>query len=115
MLGDIESDAHGLRKLYVGQNNPHFQKEVAAAVKRFQKAKPHKPVPKYWQAHFLVLGLKARSYMRPVAKRGGKIVLKVPFKLVPPGASPPVESKPEIVHSVQDHDLFGPFQKNPTL
>ena len=69
MLGDIESDAHGLRKQCVGQNNPHFQKEVAAAVKRFQKAKPHKPVPKYWQAHCRVLGLKARSYMGPVATR----------------------------------------------
>jgi len=92
--------AHGLRKLYVGQNKPHFQKEVAAAVTRFQKAKPLKPVPKYRQAHFRVLGLKARSYMGPVAKRGGNIVLKVlPFKLVPPGASPPVESKPEIVQS----------------
>ena len=25
LVGDIEADAHGLRKLYVGQNNPHFQ------------------------------------------------------------------------------------------
>ena len=100
LVGDIEADAHGLRKLYVGQNNPHFQTEVAAAATRFQKAKPFKPVPKYWQAHFRVLGLKARSYMGPVAKRGGNIVLKVlPFKLVPPGASPPVESKSEIVQS----------------
>ena len=46
LVGDIEADAHGLRKLYVGQNNPHFPKEVAA-VTRFQKAKPLKPVPKY--------------------------------------------------------------------
>ena len=35
-----------------------------------------------------------------MAKRGGKIFLKVlPFKLVPPGASPPVESKIEIEQS----------------
>ena len=38
--------------------------------------------------------------MGPGEKRGGKNVLKVlPFKLVPPGASPTVESKPEIVQS----------------
>lgn len=100
MVGDIEADAHGIRKLYVGQANPVFQKEVAEATERFKKAHPQKQVPKYWQAHFRVLGLKARTYRGHVAKRGGRIVLKtLPFKLVPPGASPPVESKSEIVNS----------------
>ena len=100
MVGDIEADAHGIRKLYVSQANPRFQKEVAEAAVRYKKASPGKQLPKYWQAHFRVIGLKARTYKGPVAKTGGKIVLKVlPFKLVPPGASPPVESKIEIEQS----------------
>ena len=88
MVGHIEADAHGLRKLYVSQANPCFQKEVAEAAVRYKKANPGNQLPKYWQAHFRVLGLKARTYNRLVAKRGGKTVLKVlPFKLVPPGGA----------------------------
>ena len=58
-------------------------------------------MPKYWQAHFRVIGLKARTSRGNAPKRGGRIVLKVlPFKLVPPGASRPVESKSEFVKSI---------------
>ena len=46
-----------------------------------------------------------------VAKRGCKIVLKVlPFKLVPSGASPPVESKIEIDQSQTMKFLCDPNQ-----
>ena len=100
MTGDIEADAHGIRKLYISNKNRMFSQEVAEATERFKRAKPDEDVPKYWQAHFRVLGLKARTFTGHVQKRGGKIVIKaLPFKLVPPGASPPVESKREILQS----------------
>ena len=100
MTGDIEADAHGIRKLYISSKNRMFSQEVAEATERFKRAKPDEDVPKYWQAHFRVLGLKTRTFTGHVQKRGGKIVIKtLPFKLVPPGASPPVESKREILQS----------------
>ena len=100
MTGDIEADAHGIRKLYISNKNRMFSQEAAEATERFKRAKPDEDVPKYWQAHFRVLGLKARTFTGHVQKRGGKIVIKaLPFKLVPPGASPPVESKREILQS----------------
>ena len=55
MVGHIEADAHGLRKLYVSQANPFFQKEVAEAAVR-KKANPGKQLPKYWQARFSTCG-----------------------------------------------------------
>ena len=65
-----------------------FQAEVAQAEARFRKSKPGTALPTYWQAHFRVLGLKARTFSRNVAKRGGQMVLKcLLFKLVPPGAN----------------------------
>ena len=38
--GAIEVDAHGVRKLYVGHTNPHFQREILEAWQRFRKANP---------------------------------------------------------------------------
>ena len=55
-------------------------------------------LPKYWQCHLRVIGLKMRRGNGQT--RGGRMALAtLPMKLVPPGASPPVESKAEIAQS----------------
>ena len=95
---EIEADAHGLRKLYVSPQNRHFEKEIVEATTRWTRQWPGKPCPKYWQAHLRVVGLKMRA--AGARLRSGKAVLKVlPFKLVPPGASPPPESSVEVNNS----------------
>lgn len=90
---NVEGDAHGLRKIYVSNNNIHYQKEIAAAEKRFRasKASRTKPFPKYWQGHLRVAALKQRD--------GHGVLVTLPLKLVPPAAAPPPESKDEIVSS----------------
>ena len=47
--GDVEGDAHGLRKVYVSPSNPHMQTEVREALQRWKKNKKNKgkPEPKY--------------------------------------------------------------------
>ena len=109
LTANIEADARGVRKFYVGHTNPHFQREVLEAAQRFRKANPGAALPKYWQAHFRVIGLKARTFSGNVAKRGGALVLRpLCFKLVVGAASPPVESKAEILASGILHALGNP-------
>ena len=68
------------------------------ATARWTRQWPGKPCPKYWQAHLWVVGVKMRAASETL--RSGKAVLKVlPFKLVPPGASPPQESSVEVNNS----------------
>ena len=86
--------------MHVGHTNPHFQREILEACQRFRHANPGAPLPKHWQAHFRVIGLKARTFSGNVAKRGGALLLRpLPFKLVPPAASPPIQSTEEILAS----------------
>jgi L-rhamnose mutarotase len=93
LKGNVEGDGHGVRKIYVSNSNPHFQKEVAEAKKKWQKGKnsKNKPFPKYWQGHVRVAGLKQRD--------GHGVVVRLPLKLVPPMSSPPPEGKSELVNS----------------
>ena len=60
MVGHIEADAHGLRKLYVSQANPCFQKEVTEAAVRYKKANPGKQLqyPSTGKHTFEYLGLR---------------------------------------------------------
>ena len=98
LSGELEADGHGLRKLYVSPHNQHFSAEIEDAITRYRKANPGKKLPSYWKAHLRVVGVKKR--MAKAGYRSGKGVFQVlPFKLVPPAASPPVESKKEIQDS----------------
>ena len=98
LAGDVEVDAHCLRKLYVKSSNVFFARAVAEARERFLRRNPKKKVPSYWQAHLRIVGAKKR--MAAKGYRGGVAVVRVlPWKLVPPGASPPVESTEEIQES----------------
>ena len=94
----IGADAHRLRILYVGPQNRHFEKEMEEAKARWTHQWPRKPFPKYWEPHLRVVGLKMQSASDQL--RSGKAVVKIlPFKLVPPGASPPQESSVEVNNS----------------
>ena len=92
LSGAVECDVHAIRKIYVSSSNPFFRPQVKAAVERYRKANPNKVLPLYWQGHVRLMGLKMR--FSDGQKRGGRAVIKeLPIKLVPPAASPPVESQ----------------------
>ena len=93
MEGNVEGDAHGLRKLYISPKNEHFQEEIQEALKRW-KANPKnrgKPQPKYWQGYLRVAGVKQRD--------GAGVIATLPMKLTPPGTAPPPESTEEVEDS----------------
>ena len=50
-----------------------------------------KPLPKYWQGHVRVAGLKQRD--------GPGVIVSLPIKLVPPGSAPPPEAAQELMDS----------------
>ena len=91
--GNVEGDAHGLRKIYVSNGNQNFQDEIADATRRWKKSKKGKgkKTPSYWQGHVRIIGVKQRD--------GDGVVAVLPVKLVPPHASPPPESTCEVVGS----------------
>ena len=93
LSGNIEGDAHGLRKIYISNSNPHFQEEILDATKRWNRSKASKgkKKPSYWQGHVRLAGLRQRD--------GEGVVVALPVKLVPPHASPPPESANEITNS----------------
>ena len=93
LAGNIEGDAHGMRKIYMSKHNESSSDEIKAAEKRWNTAKKGngKPLPQYWQGHIRIVGLKQRD--------GDGIVALLPMKLVPPGSSPPPESKAEVIES----------------
>ena len=89
LQGVVEADAHGLRRCWVSNANPHFKEELAIARARH----PHKR-PKAWSLWVRVAALMER------AGSGGRVVLALlPHKLCLPEAKPPPESTEEVVGS----------------
>ena len=77
----------------VSPTNPNFRTEVAAAQARWRNSMKNrdKPLPKYWQGHVRVAGLKQRD--------GPGVIVSLPIKLVPPGSAPPPEAAQELMDS----------------
>ena len=84
LRGNIEGDAHAVRKTWVSnKNEAEYGEELKAARQRCK----HKN-PAAWVLHLRIAGMK---------ERGGRIIIKkLPNKLVMPGGRPPVESYKEL-------------------
>lgn len=93
LKGNLEGDAHAIRKVYVSAKNEHFKIEIAEALKRWKghKKNKDKTPPKYWQGSLRLCGIKQRD--------GAVVIAVLPIKLTPPGAAPPPESTDEILES----------------
>ena len=90
LAGNVEGDAHTIRKVYVSTANPLWVDQVADAAKRWRRRNGNKPQPKYWLGHVRVAGLKQRD--------GLAVVVVLPTRLVPPKSSPP-EGRQELKSS----------------
>ena len=85
VAGDLETDVHGVCKIYVSPNNPHYQHLLP---------EKHATSPeKYYQLFHRVAGLRPRGR--------GKFYIKFVrhHTLVPPKARPPPESIDEILET----------------
>lgn len=93
VAGNVEGDAHGLRKMYISPKNEHFQQEIEDALKRWKAKRQNrgKAQPKYWQGYLRVAGVKQRD--------GAGVIAVLPVKLTPPAAAPPPETTEEILDS----------------
>ena len=76
LFGQLEGDAHTIRKIYVSKTNPEFQDEIQDAMGGWKAQKPGKPEPKYWLGHVRIAGIKARA--------AATVVVVLPTRLVPP-------------------------------
>ena len=84
LRGNIEGDAHAVRKTWVSnKNEAEYGEELKAARQRCKHTNPAA-----WVLHLRIAGMK---------ERGGRIIIKkLPNKLVMPGGRPPVESYKEL-------------------
>ncbi|CAE7380790.1 unnamed protein product, partial [Symbiodinium sp. KB8] len=73
LFGQLEGDAHTIRKIYVSKTNPEFQDEIQDAMGGWKAQKPGKPEPKYWLGHVRIAGIKARA--------AATVVVVLPYQL----------------------------------